>query len=388
MQSRLTRKPGDASVLATAIESRHPDPYRAVDRDVLLREAERVDSLGAGDRSVLAVELMRLIASLGPRNGHSAIDPLGGHPTPLYAYPLWLHEFDDGVFVVDAERSDLIGGELVAVEGADIDDVLRAMTPLIAHDNEWTIRARRPSFVVNATVLHGLGLVANQHRATFRVRSRHNDVVDVALQAIATGDFLARLAGDGISERLGPAYLRRRRELHWAELTGDGRALHIGYNLTLGDVSGFAQEVVALADSPRIGLIILDLRLNGGGDNRTYGPLLEALTRLGNETPLAVLISRVTFSAAMQLAVDLERNTQAVFVGEPTGGSPNQYGDAIAVELPNSGLSAFVATIAWMSAGESDERLTREPDIRVRHDSNVFFAGDDPTLDAALAALS
>ena len=68
----------------------------------------------------------------------------------------------------------------------------------------------------------------------------------------------------------------------------------------------------------------------------------------------------------MQLIVELEQDTQAVFVGEPTGGSPNQYGDATKVELPNSGLNAFVATVAWKTAGEFDDRVTRMPDIPVR----------------------
>jgi hypothetical protein len=63
------------------------------------------------------------------------------------AYPVWLYEFDDGLFVVAAERRDLVGCELVAVDGTEVGDVLRAVTPLIAHDNEWTIRARRPTFV-------------------------------------------------------------------------------------------------------------------------------------------------------------------------------------------------------------------------------------------------
>jgi C-terminal processing protease CtpA/Prc len=110
------------------------------------------------------------------------------------------------------------------------------------------------------------------------------------------------------------------------------------------------------------------------------------LERLGNDKRIAVLTSRRTFSAAMQLVVDLEQRTPAVFVGEPTGGSPNHYGDAIVVPLPNSGLNAHIATVTWMTAGEGDERLTREPDIPVPHESKAFFTGADPTLDAALAA--
>jgi hypothetical protein len=324
---------------------------------------------------------------LGPRNGHTAIHPLDDHPMTSCAYPLALFEFEDGVFVIAAERGDLVGAELVAVDGVDVSDVLRTVTPLVAHDNEWTIRARRPAFVVHASVLRGLGLVEDGRWATFRLRLPNASMVDVALDAVAVDDYRAGLgSGDWFPERPRPSHVRRRNERHWVERSEDGHAVHVGYNVTRGDIGEFARDVEALATSPAVGLVVLDLRHNGGGDNRTYAPLLEAMERLGDSRRLAVLTSRTTFSAAMQLVVDLERETPAIFVGEPTGGSPNQFGDATVVQLPTSGLNALVATISWMTAGEFDGRLTREPDIAVVQESLAYFAGDDPALDAARAA--
>ena len=71
---------------------------------------------------------------------------------------------------------------------------------------------------------------------------------------------------------------------HWVEVSADGRALHVGYYITLGDVTEFAVEVEALAGSSRVPVVVLDLRKNGGGDNRTYQPLLESLQRLGERS--------------------------------------------------------------------------------------------------------
>jgi hypothetical protein len=374
----------DASVLANAIEAHHPDPFQAVSRTILRREAARVDALGMHDRSLLIVELMRMMALLGPRNGHSVIFPLDDHPTACRAYPLRLSEFEDGIFVVGSPRHDLVGAELVGIGGSDIGDILPAVTPLVAHDNESTIRARRPAFLVDAFVLRGLGVIDGIGRTNFRLRAPDGSVVHAGFEAMAVGDYLAQAAKPDWSPPPQPAYLRRRSELHWVDRTLDGRAVHIGYNVTLGDIAGFAQEVSALAAEPRTRLVVLDLRLNGGGDNRTYGPLLESLKRLATDKRIAVLISRETFSAAMQFIIDVEQETPAVFVGEPTGGSPNHFGNATLLQLPNSGLNAHVATVAWTTAGKDDTRLAREPDILVTHESGPFFSGEDPTIMTAL----
>jgi hypothetical protein len=375
----------DASVLVNAIEAHHPDPYQAVTRTILRREAARVDALALRDRSVVIVELMRLLALLGPRNGHSVIFPMADHPTERRAYPLRLSEFADGIFVVGSARHDLVGSELVEIGGADVGDILKAVTPLVSHDNEWTIRARRPAYLVDAYVLRGLGVIDDVGRTSFRLRAADGSVVHATFEAMAVGDYLVQAAHPGWSPQAQPTYLRRRNELHWVARTADGRAVHIGYNVTLGDIAEFAQQVTGFAAEPETRLVVLDLRLNGGGDNRTYGPLLESLKRLASDKRVAVLISRETYSAAMQFVIDVEQQTSAVFVGEPTGGSPNHFGNSALFQLPDSGLDAHVATVAWTTAGTDDQRLAREPDVFVTHESGPFFSGDDPTLNTALA---
>ena len=86
----------------------------------------------------------------------------------------------------------------------------------------------------------------------------------------------------------------------------------------------------------------------------------------------------------MQLFLDLEKRTPAQFVGEPTGASPNHYGDARQLVLPEARLVANVATVSWTTAGEGDDRLALEPDLPVPVRSTDYFAGRDPALEAAL----
>jgi hypothetical protein len=78
--------------------------------------------------------------------------------------------------------------------------------------------------------------------------------------------------------------------------------------------------------------------------------LLHALIRapeLRDPGSLFVITGRGTFSAAMMFAIDLEKQSNAIFVGEPTGASLNHYGDSRKVQLPNSGLTIRVSTLYW-----------------------------------------
>jgi C-terminal processing protease CtpA/Prc len=135
--------------------------------------------------------------------------------------------------------------------------------------------------------------------------------------------------------------------------------------------------------------VIVDVRLNGGGNNAAYLPLLDALTRpdVNRRGKLFVLAGRATFSAAGNFVADVDRATRAVIVGEPTGGGVNQYGGSTTFTLPSTGLHVYVATEYVVRGTPNDRRLAVAPDLRVDLTSTDYFAGRDPVLARALRGL-
>ena len=179
----------------------------------------------------------------------------------------------------------------------------------------------------------------------------------------------------------------------WLRYLADERTLYFKYNAVRAaspegtTLREFVAEAEGVLASEAVDRVVVDLRHNGGGDNTTFGPLLELLDSPEVDRPgaLAVLIGRLTFSAATNFVTEIENRTGATFVGEPTGGSPNMFGDSDPIVLPHSRLRVVVPTRYWEFSTPDDPRTSHEPDLRVELSSADFFAGRDPVLDAALA---
>jgi hypothetical protein len=98
-----------------------------------------------------------------------------------------------------------------------------------------------------------------------------------------------------------------------------------------------------------------------------------------------VIIGRMTFSAAQNTVTAIERETNAIFVGEPTGSRPNFIGEQIGFELPYSKVRANVADLFWQTSWPMDHRIWTAPDIYAPPTFEAYRRNQDPALDAILA---
>jgi hypothetical protein len=374
---------GDIRALVTEIELRHPNAYHSVGRADFRRAA---DELAAGAPSLrrdqLVVGVMRLTAMLGERDGHSGVFPLNPIPgQAIGAHPLRLYRFPDGLYVTDADDRSLVGARITAVGGVPVDEVEDRIRPLITRDNDWTVLDRLPFFVVTAEVLGGLDLAP---RFSFALRG--GGTREVSFEPISVAEHIRRFGGWWqATTRPGPQplYLRRRGVMYGVMTIDRGRAVYVTYNMVTSPGS-MPERLLRLARKPRVRRVIVDLRLNGGGDNTTYYSLLRALQnrRINQRGKLAVLIGRRTFSAAGNFAADVDANTRARFFGEPTGGAPSQWGDQALIPLPSLRIAA--GTAVEYIGDPDDTRTATMPDVAVQISAADFFAGRDRVLARAL----
>lgn len=391
MSSRLgaARWREDLSDLVAALRREHRNPFHRTSREAFdgaVRHLHaRVPSLA--DHEVV-VELSRLVAMLG--DGHTALR-LAEVPG-FRRYPLALYRYGDGLYVraVGREHGAAAGARLLAVGGTPAEEAYEAMRPLVSRDNEMGVRATAPALLTIPEVLHARGVIEAPERTTFEVELRGGERVALSLDP---GD---GLPAEMVDTRDGapaptPLWLRRSPEENWFDYLPDSRALYLGYNRVRDGadetLATLFDRAFALVEREGAERLIVDIRLNVGGNNALNRPLIHHLVRcdrINRWGGLYAIIGRQTFSAAMNLVVDLERHTRTLFVGEPTGSSPNHYGENAEIVLPQSGLRATASTLWWQHSTPYDDRPWIAPDLPARLSAEDYAANRDPAVETAL----
>jgi hypothetical protein len=375
----------DLDLLLERLERTHPEPFHAIPREAWIAELEalaaRLPDLAPPEAMV---ELMRVVALLSRegRDGHQFALPTSDS---IEVLPLRVWEFEEGLFVTDATAggAGLVGSRITALAGRPIADVLAAIEPLVPRDGPATVPSFRPLYLLRLDVLRGLGIIGlGESAVTLTVDGRAEPI---AVEAITLGEHVA-WAGELGMLRLPPG---DDPPFRVEELEGSG-TLYLRYRQVQRVPTDALAIVRERAGAPDVDRVIVDLRQNPGGDNTTYRQLLGALQADDVNVPgrLFVLIDRTTFSAASNLATEIERTTDATFVGEPMGGGLNFWNDVAWVELEHwpIPMRVGVSTRYWQMGVPDDPRLTIEPDIAVPSRAADFFAGRDAALEAALAA--
>ncbi len=178
---------------------------------------------------------------------------------------------------------------------------------------------------------------------------------------------------------------------NWWTYLPETHSLYVQYNRVRDGaderLATFFDAVFAAIEREPVQRFILDIRQNGGGNMALNQPLVHHLIRsdvVNRWGKFFAIIGRQTFSAAMNLAVDLERHTRVLFVGEPTGSRPNVYGENADIVLPHSGLHCTAAALWWQYSDPNDDRPWIAPDISTPLAAEDYAANHDPALAATL----
>jgi hypothetical protein len=386
----------DLAILREQMPKTHGNLFHAMSRRQFDDAIDALEgSLPDATESQVKFGIMRLVAMVNDGHTRVRLESLGNHT--LLAR---LHFFSDGLYVVAADKkyASIVGGQVKAIGLLSAEDAYAAVRQLVSvdADNEGHRRLLGADLLVIPEVLQAIGATRSANAVEFKVE-RGGHEVSAIVAASPVGKWNDRAwpmdPEEWVSARENaelplPLWAKHPDKNYWHTFLDKGRTLYVQYNKVEDEADGepistYFPRIFREADERKVERVIIDVRLNGGGNNELNRPIWHALLRgdrLNRKNRLWVVIGPKTFSAAMNFVDDMEQNTAAIFVGEPTGESPNMWGDPVRLKLPNSGIVVQTSTVWWQMADPTDRRVSRTPDIAADMKFADYANNVDPVM--------
>ena len=390
----------DLRFLQKTIHEDYPFLFKKTTPEAFDREVEKLYTEIPGmENHEITVGLARLVASF--EYGHTVL--LLGSETvgKFHQLPLNLYHFNDGVYVEGTHKDyqDALGAKVLEVEGVPIAEALKAIKPVIPAENEQYAKGFGLGYLNFPEVLHAQGVTKTlQQDIVFTLEKEGKTfnktfTASKDLSAPTHYGFMPQ-EGDWLSSRqqeITPHYLQELDKHYYFKYLPEEKAVYVRYSQVVPDhsepIDVFYQRVFDFIEANEVDRLVLDVRLNGGGNNFNNKAVVAGIIRTEKINQIGkffVITGRRTFSAAQNLINELDNYTNAIFVGEPSGENLNFYGDNRLLRLPNSQLEARLSWAWWQDKPQWQNAKWTAPHLAVDMSFAEYSSNQDPVLDEAL----
>ena len=332
--------------------------------------------------------------------GHTDISFKGG-AVKYHKLPINLYHFNDGIYIEGAHKDHVkaLGAKLVKIEGVAIEEALKMVRPAVPAENDQYFKAFGMVYLTIPEVLHAQGITASLKQTITLTLEKdgktfQHDISSVAPDQIKLQYSLMKHEGEWLSARMQdntPLYLKNLDKIYYFEYLPSEKAVYVRHSQIQDDPSenipAFYTRLFDFIEKNDVEKLILDVRLNGGGNNYKVKPMVTGVIqseKINKPGSFFVIIGRRTFSACQNLINRLDNYTNVVFVGEPSAENINFYGDNRRVVLPNSEFPVFLSFAWWQDKPQWENADWTSPHLKVDMSFEEYRTNQDPVLDIVL----
>lgn len=349
----------------------------------------------------IVVGLARLVSSF--KYGHTVLGFRYQQHIGFHQIPVNMYVYNDGVYIqgIHKDYADALGAKVIAVAGVPVMEAMNAIAPVVPSENDQFFKAYAPLYLSSPEVLHAQRVIKELSDSVELILEKNGKTFKQIFKTLPTGEripteySLVQQNEDWLDARnqdITPNYLKQLDKIYFYEYLPEQKTVYVRQSQIQDDPSeaipAFYTRVFDFIDKNDVEKLIIDVRLNGGGNNYKNKPIItgiiksEKINKVGN---LFVIIGRRTFSACQNLVNEMSNYTNAIFVGEPTSENINFYGDNNRVELPNSKIPAYLSFAWWQDKPQWEGGDWTAPHLAVDMSFEDYKTNNDPVLDEALS---
>ena len=372
----------------------------AKDFDLAVQElSDRIPSLE--DHEVM-VGFAEIVAMFG--YGHTALWLTAWRyqkEVEFHQMPYNLYWFPEGIFVQGVHRDykEAIGAKVIKVGNKSITEALQAVRPVLSAENDQFFKAHGLHYLGVPEVLHAKEIIDDMDSVTLTLE-KDDKQFRVKFKSRESTNFPGHYGLiqqneewlDARNQESTPLWLSKLNRKFYYEYLTEEQTVYVRQSEVQDEddqtISDFYAEVFEFVDQNDVEKLILDLRLNSGGNNYKNKPVITGLIKsekINQPGKLFVILGRRTFSACQNLVNEIENYTEAIFVGEATAENVNFFGDNRKEILPNSKLSIRLSYLWWQDKDPRDTREWTPPDIAVDLSVKDYLFNKDPVIETILS---
>lgn len=367
MESELEKTPEqkDVEYLQQQLEEIHFDPYRNVEKQTLTDSLQKATEAKPEFFQIAVQESLALL-----RDAHTRVSEEFREEE---LFPVRYLDIGGNLYITGAETkdSDLLGRQLLAINGVTISNVLPKLANLSSKENSEVLARDLAWFLESNKILRYYGFSSTE---TIQIET---DQGDIELKVSENRDTFYRMNPLVWSKQQREESTTYEGNKLYQFRMEDGNLI-FQYNDCTND--GFTEEYLEefkahlLESAKNARNIIVDFRLNDGGSTEIMADLFE---KFPDNKPIYVAIARKTFSATMHHLLYLKQNKGATLVGENAGQKPNRFGDHKEIVLPNSGIKVACSYKYFeLLPGQNIDVI--EPDIKIPITIEDYMNSTDP----------
>ena len=393
----------DLDYLTKRVAETHYDPWAHISRAEWDKEITRISKAVPEMKDYqIIVAMVQLMVRLG--DGHTGLAAPRNGKYAFHRLPVVFYDFKDGLFIKTAapDYASLVGQKVVRIGDLATKDAMARIKTTAQRDNDQGARWMGPRYLTRIEYLDALGISKGLDAVELTLVDANGKETRTTLKPIPfPGDnpHDQEVIPDNwidMAPKTEPLPMWRKEPDRYftVDYLDDSKIVYANFRAVLDSqhetLADFAKRTVDLAEEKKARALVIDVRLNNGGNNNLARPFLYAIagSSFNQAGKLFLITGRETFSACQNFSTWMDRGTAAMFVGEPTGSSPNFVGEGNEIRLPYSGLMANASSRMWQDSYSEDRRVWIAPELAAEMTSDDYRTNRDPALAAILDYLA